>query len=589
MKSSGFDLPSMRTRRPVLPGRAQTRRLLQQLKGTKLAFSAVIFLIILAGLSLIGQARMLARIIDGVFLKGSTLGDISPALFAFLALSLLRAVCTWAGEVLAQHTAGVVKQRLRHDVLLHLLHSEPDPARREHSGELSAVISDGVEKLDAYYRLYLPQIIQAVLLPLSILLLVFPSDRTTGWVLLVTAPLIPFFMVLIGSTASRATEVQWRALQGMSATFVDLLKGITTLKLFGRSRAGAEQIAGISERFRRTTMDVLKITFLSALVLELLSTLSTALIAVQIGLRLLIARIAFVDALFILLLTPDFFLPLRMLGLRFHAGMAGATAAADLFEILDRRPVSVPEGSVIVADTGQMDIQFSDISYTYPGRNRPAVSALSFTLRSGEMTALIGSTGAGKSTITRLLLGFMQPDAGMIRVGTTALKDMNIETWRGQIAWVPQRPLLLNDTILENIRFAVPDAPREKVERAARLAHAHAFIAALRSGYDTEIGEDGTRLSGGQAQRIALARAFLKNAPILILDEPAAQLDLETENLLLDSLRKLRANRTVLVIAHRVQTIREASHLIILKEGCVIRQGPAAQVLPAIGLAGVSR
>ncbi|MBN2556569.1 MAG: thiol reductant ABC exporter subunit CydD [Anaerolineales bacterium] len=588
MKPSGFDLPSMRTRRPALLGRVQTRRLLQQLKETKLAFSAVVFLILLAGLSLIGQARTLARIIDSVFLKGGSLRAVTPDIITFLALSLLRAVSTWAGEVLAQHTAGVVKQRLRHDALLCLLQSETDPARSEHSGELSAVISDGVEKLDAYYRLYLPQIVQAVLLPLSILLLVFPFDRITGWVLLVTAPLIPFFMVLIGSTASRATEVQWCALQGMSATFVDLIKGITTLKLFGRARAKANQIAGISERFRRTTMDVLKITFLSALVLELLSTLSTALIAVQIGLRLLAARIAFMDALFILFLTPDFFLPLRMLGLRFHAGMAGATAAVALFKILDRRPASAPEGSAIVADPGQKDIRFSKISYTYPGRSRPAVSDLSFSLRSGEMTALIGPTGAGKSTITRLLMGFIQPDTGMVLIGTTALKDMHIQTWRGQIAWVPQRPLLLNDTILENIRFAVPDAPRDEVEHAARLAHAHGFIATLPSGYDTEIGEYGARLSGGQAQRIALARAFLKNAPVLILDEPAAQLDLETETLFLDSLRRLRTHRTVLVIAHRARTIREASQVIILKDGFVVQQGPAAQVLPEIRAAGVS-
>jgi len=550
----------------ALPVPAISHRLLQRLKDYPAACVSLIATILFAGFCLIGQARTLARVINSVFLLGLGLEDVLPSLSLFIGLSLLRALLTWSGDLLAQHVAGHVKQQMRHDLLSRALQLGAVKQQDDRSGEWVTVIGEGVEKLDAYFRLYLPQVVQAALLPISILVVLFPYDRTTGWILLGVAPLIPLFMVLIGSTARKATEQQWNTLQALSVEFVDILSGITTLRIFGRAGNKARRMRTLNESFSNLTMNVLRLTFLSALVMELISTLSTAVLAVQVGLRLLYARIAFLDALFILILAPDFFLPLRMLGLRFHAGMEAVAAAADMVNLLDREPPS-PGGVRIVDGVQGKAIRFHQVSYTYPQRDRPAVESLSFTLPAGETTVLSGPSGAGKSTIARLLLGLLEPDAGTISIGENDLATLDLENWREHVAWVPQHPFLLNATVLENIRFASPDARMAAVEQAALRAHADTFIEKLPAGYATRIGEHGMRLSGGQAQRLALARAFLKDAPILILDEPASQLDLETEAMLLDSMQRLTTGRTVLLIAHRQQTIQRARYPLLLQDG----------------------
>lgn len=569
MSSPARHRPGSTPRLPALPAPAISRRLLQQLKDYPAACVFLVATILFAGFCLIGQARYLAIVIDSVFLQGLSLEEILPPLSMFLVLSLLRALLTWSGDLLAQRVSGNVKQQLRHDLLSRALQVGAVKQQDDRSGEWVSVIGEGVEKLDGYYRLYLPQVIQAALLPVSILFITFPYDRITGWILLGVAPLIPLFMVLIGSSARKATEQQWNKLQSLSAEFVDILSGITTLKIFGRAGDKARRMRTLNETFRDLTMKVLRLTFLSALVMELISTLSTAVLAVQIGLRLLYANIAFLDALFILILAPDFFLPLRMLGLRFHAGMEATAAAVDIFHLLDREPPS-RRGSRKADGVKGQAIRFEQVSYTYPQREEPAVESLSFTLPAGETTVLAGPSGAGKSTIARLLLGFLEPDAGTIFIGENDLANLDHESWRDHVAWVPQRPLLLHATVLENIRFAAPEASMAAVQQAARHAHADSFIEKLPAGYATPIGEHGMRLSGGQAQRLALARAFLKDAPILILDEPAAQLDLESEALLLDSLERLTEGRTVLLIAHRQQTIQHARHRIILRDGKLV-------------------
>jgi len=581
MTASGAGRSTSR-RLPAASERAPFRRLLQFLEPARGAFATVVLLIFLESLTLIGQARVLAVIIDAAFLGGQALAALKPLLLIFLGLNLLRAACAWSGDLLAQYVSSAVKSTLRSSLLAQILARGPAWVQQERSGELTTLISEGVEQLDAYFRLYLPQAVQAVLLPISILLMVFPFDRTSGLVLLLTAPLIPLFMVLIGSTASQATAARWQSLQTISAQFLDILSGITTLKLFGRSRTQQQRLRALNDAFHSTTMQVLRITFLSALVLELLSTLSTAVVAVQIGLRLLYARIAFVDAFFILLLTPDFFLPLRMLGLRFHAGMAGTAAAANIFRVLElkaRSPEPIGTETVVA---GHHDIHFNNVSYTYSTRNFPAIASITCTLPAGRTSVLVGPSGAGKSTLTYLLLGFLQPHTGAIRVGPYDLSRLDLAKWRSQIAWVPQQPTLLHDTVFENIRFSVPGATRASVERAASAAHADAFIRALPEGYDTLIGERGARLSGGQGQRLALARAFLKDAPLLILDEPAAQLDLETEKQLLDSIHALTRNRTVLLVAHRLQTIQRAENVLFLNEDGGIRQMDGGQYLRLI-------
>jgi ATP-binding cassette subfamily C protein CydD len=559
------------------------RRLLAQARATRLALALSVGLGLLGGVTIVGQAFLLSRVVSQVFLQGAGLADVQPLLFALLALALVRAALTWGSEVAAARVAIRVKGGLRRRLDAHLLALGPAYAHGERSGELATTAVEGIEALDAYFREYLPQLALAALVPLAVLLFVFPLDWVSGLVLLLTAPLIPLFMVLIGDTADALTRRQWTSLSRMSAHFLDVLQGLTTLKLLGRSREQVTTIARISGQFREATMGVLRVAFLSALVLELVATISTAVVAVQVGLRLLYGHLAFEQAFFVLLLAPEFYLPLRQLGARFHAGMEGVAAAERIYSILDFRSPSC-DFKGAAPPLSPAPICFEDVHYAYDDGQRPALKGLSFELRPGETLALVGPSGAGKSTVAHLLLRFVEPDRGRIVVGDTPLADLPPAAWRERVAWVPQSPYLFHGSVADNIRVGRPEATLAEVEQAARLAHAHEFVAALPQGYDTPLGERGARLSGGEAQRIALARAFLKDAPLLVLDEATAHLDPEVEDLVQAALARLLQGRTAILIAHRLNTVLRADRILVLDGGRVVEQGSHAALLAQNGL-----
>lgn len=572
------------------------KRLLQLVRTLRAQFGLMVGGGTLAGILLVIQAYLLSQTVARVFLDGETLRDVRPLLATLLAVGAARAVLLWVSEAAGAHVAGHVKAALRDRLVSHLVALGPAYTRAERSGELVTTAVEGIEELDAYFREYLPQVVLAALIPLAMLAIVFPIDPLSGLVLLLTAPLIPFFMILIGKTADGLTRRQWTELSRMSAHFLDVLQGLTTLKLFGRAREQAATIATISDRFRDVTMSVLRVAFLSAFALELLATISTAVVAVQIGLRLLYGHISFEEAFFVLILAPEYYLPLRLLGTRFHAGMAGAAAARRVFAVLET-PLPgndsaalepVPADALAARPFGP--ITFDAVHVAYPAANgsedRVALRGVSFTLAPGSTTALVGPSGAGKSTVVQLLLRFVLPSAGRITAAGHDLRAIDPDAWRAHIAWVPQRPHLFDASVADNIRLGRPDAPLEAVIRAAQQAHADAFIRALPRGYDTRIGEQGARLSGGQAQRLALARAFLRDAPFVILDEATSNLDPDTEALLVDAMRALMAGRTVLIIAHRLRTVAEADHIIVLDGGHVAAQGTHAALLRAGGVYG---
>ena len=561
------------------------RRLLAHAWEARLALILTVGLGLLAGVVVVGQAYLLSRAVSRAFLGGQGLDRLHSLLAAFLGLSLARGALTWGSDAAAGRIAGRVKGELRQRLAAHLVELGPAYVRGERSGELTNTLVEGIEALDAYVRQYLPQLALAALVPLTVLLFVFPLDWISGLVLLFTAPLIPLFMVLIGNTADALTRRQWTALSRLSAHFLDVLQGLATLKLLGRSREQVQDIAQVSDQFRQMTMGVLRVAFLSALALELVATISTAIVAVQIGLRLLYGQLAFADAFFVLLLAPEFYLPLRTLGTRFHAGMEGVAAAQRIFDILETPSlVSSPPAGRCQPLPSEMHLRFEGVHYAYDAGQRPALRDLDLEIAPGEKVALVGPSGAGKSTVAYLLLRFLEPQSGTIRVAGRALHDLDAAAWRQRLAWVPQDPFLFQGTVADNIRLGRPDAPFERVRWAARQAQAQAFIEALPQGYDTPLGERGFRLSGGEAQRIALARAFLKDAPLLILDEATANLDPEVEDLVQGAIERLLQGRTALIIAHRLGTVRHADRIVVLGEGRVLQQGTHDSLLRQGGL-----
>jgi len=527
--------------------------------------------------AIVAQARFLSHIIDRVFLGGAALSIVMPTLLLYLASAVLRATTFWGGRSAAAHIAARVKNDIRSKLTTHLWQLGPGYVNTEQTGELKNTITAGVDALDAYISDYLPQLVLAALIPLLILLFVFPVDVLSGFVFLVTAPLIPLFMILIGDVAQTLTKKQWTVLSRMNAFFLDVLQGLTMLKILGRSREYAEKIRQVTQEFRHTTIKVLRVAFLSALVLELLATISTALIAVEIGLRLLYSRMSFEQALFILILAPEFYQPLRQLGARFHAGMEGFTAAKRIFEILSAKPgISFGSKKTPVNITS---IHFQSVYYSYPHSEKEALADIDLYIEQGQKVAIVGPSGAGKSTLISLLLRFIDPTSGRLCVNGQTLQEFDINFWRRALSWLPQRPFIFHDTVLENVRLAKENADTAEIERALERAQAKEFVDDLPNGLDTLIGERGARLSGGQAQRIALARAFLKDAPLFVFDEATAHLDAKTEARIQTSLDILAADRTVIAIAHRLYTVQTADVIFVLNNGTLVGSGRHDELL----------
>jgi len=558
------------------------RRLLALLRGPRTAFAVTVALGVLGGLLIVAQAALAAWMVNAVFLEKAALGNLRWAALAFVSVLAARAAASWGAEVSAFRVAAEVKRTLRERLLTHLAALGPVYTHGERTGELTNTLTEGLEELETYFRHYLPQVVLAAAVPLLVLLMVFPRDWISGVILLLTAPLIPLFMNLIGSIAESLTKKQWGQLERMSAFLLDALQGLTALKILGRSREYIRRVEAVSDRFRQTTLEVLRVAFVSALVLEWVGTLSTAVVSVGIGLRLLYGRLTFEQAFFVLLLTPEFYFPLRQLGARFHAGMGGVAAAERIFAVLETPPEvpPAPENAPAVAPQQVFPLRLESVTYTYPEGGEPALRGVTFAIEEGMQVALVGPSGAGKTTMAYLLLRFLVPQAGEIWAGAHRLAEIPPAVWRQMVAWVPQQPYLFNTTAAENIRLARPDAPLEDVIRAAKIARADDFIRHLPQGYDTVVGEQGARLSGGQAQRIALARALLKDAPFLILDEPTASLDPEHEAAIQEGLQALLARRTALIIAHRLHTVAQADRVVVLESGRVVQVG-APQALAA--------
>lgn len=535
-------------------------RLLRYARATRFFLMAVVGLGAAGAALVIAQAMLIAEVVVGAFQHGHSASELRTPLVLLVAVAIGRAVVSWLTELAAHRASAAVKSELRGRLLERAAALGPGWLSGQRTGSLVALATRGVDALDDYFSRYLPQLGLAVVVPVAVLARIVTEDWVSAAIIVVTLPLIPVFMALIGWATRSQMDRQWRLLSRLSGHFLDVVAGLPTLKVFGRAKAQAESIRRITGEYRQATMRTLRIAFLSSFALELLATISVALVAVTIGMRLVHGDMDLYVGLVILVLAPEAYLPLRQVGAQYHAAAEGLAAAEEIFSVLE---TPVPATGSLVAPEGE--IGFEGVTVRYPGRSGEAVSDVSFVVGPGETVALVGPSGVGKSTLLNVLLGFVEPVAGRVRIGGVDLAEADVEEWRSRVAWVPQRPHLYAGSIAENVRLARPDADDAAVRRALADAGALEFVDALPDGVGTVLGEDGSGLSAGQRQRLAVARAFLADRPVLLLDEPTASLDGATEAEVVAAVSRLAVGRTVLLVVHRPALLEVADRVVRLE------------------------
>lgn len=553
-------------------------RLLRYARATRFFLAAVVALGLVGAALVIAQAMLIAEIVVGGFEDGLTVTELRTPLLLLAAVAVGRALVAWLTELAAHRASAAVKSELRGRLLERAAHLGPGWLSGQRTGSLVALATRGVDALDDYFARYLPQLGLAVVVPVAVLARIVTEDWVSAAIIVVTLPLIPLFMILIGWATQSRMDRQWQLLSRLSGHFLDVVAGLPTLKVFGRAKAQAESIRTITTQYRRATLRTLRIAFLSSFALELLATLSVALVAVTIGMRLVHGELDLYTGLVVLILAPEAYLPIRQVGAQYHAAAEGLSAAEEIFAVLETEPRAA--GTEDVPDSTRLELE--GVTVRHEGRTAPSLDAASLTVEPGETVALVGPSGVGKSTLLNVVLGFAVPDEGRVRVGGRDLAELDPERWRSRIAWVPQRPHLFAGTIAENVRLARPDADDEAVVAALRDAGAYDFVAELPDGERTLLGEDGTGLSAGQRQRLALARAFLADRPLLLLDEPTASLDGETEAGIVEAVRRLAAGRTVLLVVHRPALLAVADRVVTLEPRDVDASVPATTDAPGL-------
>jgi thiol reductant ABC exporter CydD subunit len=535
--------------------------------------AAEIALGLVTALAVLALAGLLARIVAHAF-SGAPIGTLEVDLAVLLVAFAVRGLCSWGMEVTGRRAAWSVLSQLRQALVEKRLRCDPMGIHGDAGAEVTAVAVQGVDALEGYFARYLPQVVLASVVPFLVIAYVAVIDLEAALIMLFTLPLVPVFMWLIGRYTEQRTRERWDALRRLATHFLDVVRGLPTLRAFGRATDETVTLAEVSERYRQTTMGTLRVSFLSGSVLELAATLGVALVAVATGLRLVGGTLGLQAGMTVLVLAPELYLPFRRLGAEYHASADGLAVAERMFSLLDG-PAAVRSGARAAPSPAGAELRFEGVWFAYPSRPAPVLEGLDLSLAPGETVALVGESGAGKSTVAALLLGLLEPTRGRIAVGGTNLASCRLEAWRRLIGWAPQNPTLLHASVADNIRLGNPEASERQVAEAALLAGACDFIAALPDGYDTIVGDGGRALSTGERRRIGLARVFLRDAPLVILDEPAADLDPWSLAIVSSAVRRLQEGRTVLLITHRHELVQHADRVVYLANGAA---APAAEV-----------
>jgi thiol reductant ABC exporter CydD subunit len=545
---------------------AYDQRLLRAAPATRRFVAVSVGVGCISAALVIAQAWLIADVVSGAFSSHDGLAALRGVLAALLGVVIARALVAWLTQVASSRASARAKSQLRGSLLERAAEGASEDT--SDAGEIATLATRGIDALDGYFALYLPQCFLAAIVPLAVVAALATQDWVSALIVAGTIPLIPLFMALVGASTRERMDHQFRVLQRFAGHFLDVVAGLPTLKVFGRAKSQIAAVGEITERYRRAALATLRVSFLSSLILELVSMISVALVAVAVGLRLMDGGLGFHTALFVLVLVPEAYLPLRLLGANYHASVEGMTAAQQAFAHLERPPVRHGRRTR-VPDPAANELAAEALTVARREREHPVLDRLSLTVEPGEVLAITGPSGCGKSTLLGVILGLVAPSGGSLRVGDVALDELDPAAWRTQLAWVPQRPHVFAGTIGENIRLGRPAASQREVLSAATAAGLAEVLERRPQGLDTPLGDRGAGLSAGERQRIALARAFIRDAPLLLLDEPTANLDGATEELVLGAVRELLPGRTTVLVAHRPSLVALADRAFSLEPAAV--------------------
>lgn len=559
-------------------------RSLWKLVGIKRCLVLLVILIVIQSLAMILAAKSLAELLVGLF-SGERWDQQTEKVGLFLFAWMIRHVAVWFQQQVAYQFAEKHGREIRKRLLEKLFQIDLFWMKKEGTGKLVTLVQEGVEQFRTYLELFLPRALGAFFIPALLFGYIVLLDRTSGVILAVTLPILIGFLILVGLLAQKYSQQQWESFRKLAHHFVDSLRGIETLKYLGRSRTHDRSIAKVSEQYRKATMRTLRVAFLSTFTLEFFTMLSVASVAVGLGLRLIENEISFVAALTILILAPEFFLPVQKLGADYHATLDGNEAGQKIEAILHQQDhTSTSKFPSSFSWTSKSTLQCNSISVKHPQASRPSLAEISFQVEGFCKVGIVGASGAGKSTLIEVLAGFQHPTSGNFRCNGDEGSTLTDERWRNQITYLPQHPYLFHSSLLENVRFYRPDASRREVEQAIHNVGLSPFVKQLPHGLDEKIGNGGRQLSGGQEQRVALARALLSNRPIWLFDEPTAHLDIDTEYELKQTMLPLFENKLVLFSTHRYHWMPHMDQVLVLDQGRLVEMGTHQELLAKRGV-----
>ncbi|MGX4670285.1 thiol reductant ABC exporter subunit CydD [Cerasibacillus sp. JNUCC 74] len=548
-------------------------------KGIKLTLGIVIILTLLEATAIIFQAKWLGEWLYRLF-NGQLVSQTWEIGILFLVAFLTRYLVVMIKEKVTYQFAEKTRVAKRKQLLAKLFELGPSYTNKEGTAKLVNLAMEGGSQLRTYLELIIPKMVAACLIPPMILIFVFFQDKISSVILFLTVPITIAFMILLGLAANKKMERQWQSYHLLSNHFVDSLRGLETLKYLGRSKEHGYTIDKVSNEYRKTTLGTLRIAFLSSFALDFFTMLSVASVAVGLGLRLIDGNILLDVALIVLILAPEFFLPIKEVGADYHATLNGQEAAKAMEAILaEPSPVKIPVAKGSITWSSDSTLKLSSVNYCHDKDSFNALTNVSFQVKGFEKIGIVGASGAGKSTLIDILGGFLTPDQGTFRIHNQILNSLNVDAWQNQITYIPQRPYIFNRSIADNIRFYQPEASDEEVKTAAKAAGLEELLHLFPLGLNQKIGNGGRSISGGQEQRVALARAFLGNRPILLLDEPTAHLDIETEYELKKTMSKLFTGKLVFFATHRLHWMEQMDQIIVLKDGVIVEAGTPQQLM----------